>query len=104
MVHLATVVAVMPATPGRSLQCCSQQSDRERSGWADRADMKSDWCTLSEEIAGNKNGRRDTRQQDVNISPHPVLQGSGRASSRGGSRAGSRRSHGSRYQELVAVP
>lgn len=54
MVHLATVAAVMPATPGSSLQCCSQHRDRERSGWADRADMKSDWCILSEEIAGDK--------------------------------------------------
>lgn len=54
IVHLATVAAVMPATPGSSLQCCSQHRDRERSGWAERADMKSDWCMLSEEIAGDK--------------------------------------------------
>lgn len=53
MVHLATVDAVIPATPGRSLQCCSQQRDRERSGCADKADMKRDWCILSEEIAGD---------------------------------------------------
>lgn len=47
MVHLATVEAEMPATPGRSLQCCSQHTERERSGWADRADMKRDWCMTS---------------------------------------------------------
>lgn len=47
MVHLATVEAEMPATPGRSLQCCSQHTDSERSGWADRADMKRDWCVTS---------------------------------------------------------
>lgn len=47
MVHLATVEAEMPATPGRSLQCCSQHTESERSGWADRADMKRDWCMAS---------------------------------------------------------
>lgn len=47
MVHLATVEAEMPATPGRSLQCCSQHTDSERSGRADRADVKRDWCVAS---------------------------------------------------------
>lgn len=47
MVHLATVEAEMPATPGRSLQCCSQHTDSDRSGWADRADMKRDCCVTS---------------------------------------------------------
>jgi hypothetical protein len=45
MVHFETVEAEMPATPGSSLQCCSQHTESERSGWADKADMKSDWCT-----------------------------------------------------------
>lgn len=44
----------MPATPGRSLQCCSQHMDSERSGWADRADMKRDWCTASGVSAASK--------------------------------------------------
>lgn len=47
MVHLATAEAEMPATPGRSLQCCSQHTDSERSGRADRADVKRDWCMAS---------------------------------------------------------
>lgn len=75
IVHLATVVAVMPATPGRSLQCCSQHSDRERSGWADRADMKSDWCILSEEIAANKNAKCDTKKGHENILSHSTSLG-----------------------------
>lgn len=35
----------MPATPGKSLQCCSQHTESERSGWDDKVDMKRDWCT-----------------------------------------------------------
>lgn len=54
MVHLATVEAEMPATPGRSLQCCSQHTDSERSGWADRADRKRDWCMASAASAGGR--------------------------------------------------
>lgn len=54
MVHLATVEAEMPATPGRSLQCCSQHTESERSGWADRADMKRDWWMTSVVSAGKQ--------------------------------------------------
>lgn len=45
MVHLETVEAEIPATPGKSLQCCSQQRENERSGWVAKVDMKRDWCT-----------------------------------------------------------
>lgn len=63
MVHLATAEAEMPATPGRSLQCCSQHTDSERSGWADRADMKRDWCMASAASAAG-GGRGQGRQAD----------------------------------------
>lgn len=102
MVHLATVVAVMPATPGRSLQCCSQQSDRERSGWADRADMKSDWCILSEEIAGNKNARCDKRKSNENIPSYSTSLGEDCSGT--GLGLGADGLTGLSYQELVVVP
>lgn len=57
MVHLATVEAEMPATPGRSLQCCSQHTERDRSGWADRDDMKKDWWMTSVVSAGKQRQR-----------------------------------------------
>lgn len=57
MVHLATVEAEMPATPGRSLQCCSQHTERYRSGWADRDDMKKDWWMTSGVSAGKQRQR-----------------------------------------------
>lgn len=57
MVHLATVEAEMPATPGRSLQCCSQHTDSGRSGWANRADMKRDGCMTSAVRAGRQRQR-----------------------------------------------
>lgn len=45
MVHLETAEAEMPATPGNSLQCCSQHTDSGRSAWVGKVDMKRDWCT-----------------------------------------------------------
>lgn len=58
MVHLATAEAEMPATPGRSLQCCSQHTERERSGCADRADRKRDWGMASAVSAGRRRQRQ----------------------------------------------
>lgn len=59
-----TVSAVSLATPGSSLRCCSQQSDRSRPGWADMADRKMDWwraaCRLLS--AGAERGQRDLDQ------------------------------------------
>lgn len=45
MVHLETVEAEMPATPGNNLQCCSQHTESGRSAWVGKVDMKRDWCT-----------------------------------------------------------
>ena len=47
----------MPATPGRSLQCCCQHTDSDRSGWADRADMKRDCCVTSAVSAARQRQR-----------------------------------------------
>ncbi len=44
-VQWVTRLAWTPATPGRSLQCCSQHSGRSRLGWADMAERKTDWCS-----------------------------------------------------------
>lgn len=55
MVHLETVEAEMPATPGRSLQCCSQPTENERLGWVD---MKRDWCTT---LGGRARRQRQKR-------------------------------------------
>lgn len=55
MVHLETMEAEMPATPGRSLQCCSQPIEKERSGWVD---TKRDWCTTLGGRAGRQRQKR----------------------------------------------
>lgn len=55
-----TVSEWTPATPGSSLRCCSQQSDRSRPGCADMADRKTDWwraaCRLDSGTAGETDG------------------------------------------------
>lgn len=55
MVHLETVEAEIPATPGRSLHCCSQHRENERSGWVAKLDMKRDWCTT---LGGRARGQK----------------------------------------------
>lgn len=72
MVHLATVEAEIPATPGRSLQCCSQHTESERSGWADRADMKRDWCMTSVVSAGKQRQGLAGRCQGPDWPPKPA--------------------------------
>ena len=55
-VQWATRLACTPATPGSSLQCCSQHRGRSRPGWADIADRNTDWwracCRLSTLCSG----------------------------------------------------
>lgn len=61
-----TVSAVSLATPGSSLRCCSQQSDRSRPGWADMADRKMDWwraaCRL---VSAGAGGQKDQPKMET---------------------------------------